>query len=79
MNLLELIEKNGVENCMFLVPARPIRKCFGIINYTTYSDEEVIVPAKIVEERYKVADNYKITLSPIYTQYEHRHYYISDL
>lgn len=79
MNLKEKIEKAGIENCMFLVPMRPVNTYFGFISFTSSSDPEFIVPAKINEDRYKVSDNYKITLKSIYEKFGKEHFYISDL
>lgn len=79
MNLKEKIESAGIENCMFLVPMRPVRTYFGLISLTSSSDTEIIVPAKITEERYKLKDNYKITLKSVYDGFGSDHFYISDL
>jgi hypothetical protein len=79
MNLKEKIENAGIENCMFLVPMRPVRTYFGLISLTSSSDPEIIVPAKITEERYKLKDNYKISLKSIYDIFGKEHYYVSDL
>lgn len=77
-NLVDIIKKHGVENCLFLVPMRPVRKAF-FFSYTNSSDEEVLVPAKIVESRYKLKDNYKITLASLYESFGEESFYISDL
>ena len=79
MDLKEKIEKVGIENCMFLIPMRPVRTYFGLISLTSSSDPEIIVPAKITEERYKLKDNYKITLKSVYDGFGSDHFYISDL
>ena len=79
MNLKEKIENAGVENCMFLAPMRPVRTYFGLISLTSSSDPEIVVPAKITEERYKLKDNYKITLKSTYDEFGSDHFYISDL
>lgn len=79
MNLKEKIENAGIENCMFLVPMRPVRTYFGLISLTSSSDPEIVVPAKITEERYKLKDNYKITLKSVYDGFGSDHFYISDL
>ena len=79
MNLKEKIENAGIENCMFLVPMRPVRTYFGLISLTSSSDPEIIVPSKVTEERYKLDDNYKITLKSVYDGFGREHYYISDL
>ncbi len=79
MNLKEKIEKAGIENCMFLVPMRPVRTYFGLISLTSSSDPEIIVPAKITEEQYKLKDNCKISLKSVYDSFGKEHYYVSDL
>lgn len=72
------IKKVGVENCMFLVPMRPLNNLFGI-KYTSSSDPERLVPAKINTERYNPLENYKITLESIYPEYGKYHFYTMDL
>ena len=79
MNLQETILKAGIENCMFLVPMRPVQIVPGLIAFTSSDDPEIVVPAKINEDRYKVEKNYKITLKSTYEQFGQNHYYISDL
>ena len=79
MDLKEKIEKVGIENCMFLIPMRPVRTYFGLISLTSSSDPEIVVPAKITEERYKLKDNYKITLKSVYDGFGSDHFYMSDL
>lgn len=79
MTLQEKILKAGIENCLFLVPMKPVRTVFGLISYTSSDDQEVVVPAEINEKRYKLSDNYKITLRSMYKSYGHEHFYISDL
>jgi len=79
MNLIDEINKAGIENCMFLVPMKPVQTVFGLISYTSSSDPDVIVPAKITEERYKLRENYKITLKSIYLHFGKQHFYVSDL
>ena len=64
---------------MFLTPMRPVRTYFGLISLTSSSDPEIVVPAKITEERYKLKDNYKITLKSVYDGFGSNHFYISDL
>ncbi len=78
MNIMKLIEKYGKENLLFIVPMRPIRTIL-FISYTSSDDEPVEVPAKITEKRYKLENNYKITLQSVYEGFGQRHFYISDL
>lgn len=76
--LKEYIEKHGIENCLFLVPMRPLKSIF-FMTYTSSNDDPVLVPAKINEDIYQLENNYKITLESIYDEFGRRHYYISDL
>lgn len=79
MKLIETIKKNGIENCIFLIPMKPVRTVLGLISYTSSSDEDFVVPAEICEERYKVSENYKITLKSIYKGFGKEHLYVMDL
>ena len=81
MTVRDKIEKAGIDNCMFLVPMRPIRRFLGI-GITSSSDSEIVVPAIISQDRYKLSKNYKITLEAMDEYKEsfgHQHYYLSDL
>lgn len=78
MNLFDKINEAGVENCVFLVPMRPVRTLM-LISYTSSSDPEYLVPATISEERYKLKDEYKTTLKSIYPEFGKEHFYLSDL
>lgn len=78
MELKEKIKKAGINNCMFIVPMLPLRNMIGI-NYTSSSDDKVDVPCIINEDRYKIEDNYKITLVSIYEGFGKQNFYISDL
>ena len=79
MKLRDKIINAGIEKCMFLVPMTPLHSVFGFISYKSSSDQEVLVPATISESRYKVSENYKITLQSIYGAYGKENYYLSDL
>lgn len=79
LSLKEKIEKAGIENCLFLVPMQPVQTIFGLISFTSSEDEEKIVPAKICENRYKVEEDYKISLRSIDPKYGVQHYYKYDL
>jgi hypothetical protein len=61
MNLIKEILEVGIDNCLFLVPMRPLNTILGF-SFTSSSDPEFVVTAKITEERYKVSENYKLTL-----------------
>ena len=79
MNLSEQILKVGIESCLFLVPMKPVRTFMGMIAFTSSEDNDVIVPARITEERYKISDDYKITLKSDYSLYGKVNFYLSDL
>lgn len=78
MSLQEKIKDAGIDNILFLVPMKPVRSLLWI-HYTSSDDEEVLVPAKICESRYKVSEGYKITLKSIYPRFGKESFYISDL
>jgi len=78
MTLKEKILKAGIDNVLFLIPMRPVRQML-FLSYTSTSDDPVLVPAKIVEDRYKVEDGYKITLKSIYEEFCEDSFYQSDL
>jgi hypothetical protein len=83
-NLLKAVEQYGVNRIRALLPLRPVRSVFGMIAYTTSSDPEVYVLCEITEERYKLADNYKVGFRPLPDyqpngrEHARRDYYISD-
>ena len=76
--LRTIIENNGIDNVLFLVPMKPVHT-FMCVAYTSSNDESEIVPCKITEERYLVKDRYKITLKSIYPQYGKEDFYQTDL
>lgn len=76
---MELIRKYGKDNLVFFVPMRPLRTAFGLFKYTSSSDDETMVLCKIVEERYKLQDNYKIELNSRDPRFGKESFYITDL
>ena len=58
-------------------PMQPLHRV-GPIAFTASSDGFVYVKCRIDERRYKVADNYKITLQPEDKTYSYEHYYWMD-
>lgn len=69
----------GVENCMFIVPMKPVQTVFGLFAYTSSDDPDFDVPAVINEDRYPVEKGYKITLKSTYEKFGKQHFYLSDL
>lgn len=82
VDIVKLVKEVGVENLCFLVNMKPIRSVFGMFSYTSSGDPDILMICKIDESRYKVADNYKITLKSIEQikgLHGSEHFYISDL
>lgn len=78
----KLINSIGVENVRFLVDLTPIQTFLGFISFTSSSTPEIPMLCEIDESRYKLADDYKLTLRSI-EQIKgikgSRHFYMSDL
>lgn len=82
LSLVEIIKKHGIENCIFMLKMHPLEKYFGIIAIKSSNSPEYVVPCEICEERYKLEDEYKITLKArgeYYDAFGKEHFYISDL
>ncbi len=77
--LQDLCEKYGHRNLTFKLKSRPIRTLFGLIAYSTSSDEEVEVSSYITEARYQILEGYKVTLTPMAPGFPDEHFYQSDL
>jgi hypothetical protein len=81
MNLFDLVQEYGVKNLVFCIPMRPLEFAGFIpgIAFKTSTSEEVVVPARIDESRYKISQGYKITLRADDPAYGREHFYICDL
>jgi hypothetical protein len=81
MSLVELVEEFGVKNLVFCIPMRPLEYIGFIpgIAFKSSTSEEVVVPTRIDESRYKISQGYKITLQADDPAYGREHFYISDL
>lgn len=77
LNITQLIQQHGVDKLRFEVALRPVRRF--IFNYTSSNDPEVKVLCKIVEERYKLKDNYKIELRAENQTFGKQAFYLTDL
>ena len=73
----DLFAKHG-KNLRFLVPMLPVRTVL-FISYTTSSDKHQDVLCEVVEDRYKVDEGYKISLSSMYEGFGRKDFYQSDL
>lgn len=80
MNIIvKTVTEFGTENVIFFIPMKPLKTIFGF-SYTTSSDPDFFVPAVIdPTSRYKVEENYKITLVSTLDGFGHKTFYISDL
>lgn len=56
----------------------PMHTFAGILSWTCSSDREKWVECEIIEDRYKVEDNYKVTLNPIEPGYAPESFYQMD-
>jgi hypothetical protein len=81
MSLVELVEEFGVKNLVFCIPMRPLEFAGFIpgIAFKSSTSEEVVVPTRIDESRYKISQGYKITLQADDPAYGREHFYILDL
>lgn len=78
-NIQELITKHGKENLRFLVPMRPVHSAFGLFGYTSSNDPEEMKLCRIVEERHKLEDNYKVELKAEDKGFGKESFYVTDL
>jgi hypothetical protein len=68
----------GAENCIFVVPMKPIHN-LGFVSVTVSSDDCQMIPCQITEERYKLSEGYKISLKPLKEGFATEHFYLADL
>jgi len=77
-DIQNLIQQYGVENLRLMIKMHPLRKAF-FITYTSSNDPLIPVMCKIVEDRYKLKDNYKIEVKSENEAFGKESFYISDL
>ena len=77
MREFENIDKNA-HYFILMHPIEGFITPFGSITYTSSSTREKWVECKIVEERYKLADGYKIELRSLEKGYGKNTYYLED-
>ncbi len=82
MDIMNLIEREGAKNLRFVVPMRKFERVyFGLIRaYTSdqYENHNCIITENPKLTRYKIEDNYKITLMSL-DDMQIEHYYVGDL
>jgi hypothetical protein len=68
IDIAELVKQRGAHSVRFRIPVKPLYSLhrLGIpMGFTLSDDPSVIMPCMIDEQRYRVADGYKIMLRPI--------------
>lgn len=81
MGVVELAQEYGVNNLRFFIPLSRLEHA-GIIPgiaFRSHSAPQDTVECVIDESRYRVSEDYKITLRACDPAYGREHYYISDL
>lgn len=80
-SIVDVVREFGVRNVVVTVPMLPLRYANFIpgIALTSSLDDPLIVAGFIDEERYKVYENYKITLVSNDGRCGRQHFYICDL
>lgn len=80
-SIVDVAREFGVKNVVVTIPMRPVHFANFIpgLALAVSSDEPIIVAGFINEDRYKVEDNYKITLESNDARCGREHYYICDL
>jgi len=79
MYLSERILEIGIENCMFIIGLKPLEEVIFTSYASNDEEETIMLPTKINENRYKIKDNYKITLECIIPGFNKLHLYQQDL
>jgi len=77
VNLKEVLSANGIGNCTVSIPMQPIRR--NIYKYMRIKDKYIRVPCKFSEERYRLENNYKLTVVPFNEEFNKEHMYIADI
>lgn len=79
LKMSELAKEFGTENIRVFFMSRPLRNELGLISYTSSSDEEKLVEARIdTIGRHDVTRNYKFCAVPLETGYAHEEFYNMD-
>lgn len=80
-SIVDVVQEYGVKNVVVILPMSPLQYVGFIpgIALKSSNDELQLVTAFIEEDRYKVEDDYKITLAANDARYGREHFYICDL
>ena len=79
ISLLGEINRIGKNKIRFFIPMRPIHSFSGFCSFTSSDDPEYLTECYIDEQRYKVEDDYKITLRAVNPLFSWQHFYLCDL
>jgi hypothetical protein len=79
LRIADLALVHGVENIRVIMPGRVLHSVLGLMTYTDGEMTTAPVVFTISEERYKVADKYKVTLVPTVPGVAVEHFYQIDL
>lgn len=76
----ELVAEYGAKNLRFFIPMRPLEYVGLIpgIAIKSSNTPEQLVECELNEDRYSIADNYKLTLRAINMAFGQEHFYITD-
>ena len=78
--LFQLVKKHGFDGLIFMYPMRRVHTHFGLISYTTSSDEPQVVPCVIEnDEMTTFEEGHKVRLRSIYPGYGTDRVYTSTL
>lgn len=75
--LIKLVQSSKRDEALFLVPMLPIHD-LGLAVYTSTSDEAVLVPCVVVEEKHALRYNYKIEVKSLEPGFGRESFYLSD-
>lgn len=80
-SIVDVVREFGVKNVVVTIPMLPLRYTNFIpgIALTSSTDEPILVAGSIDESRYRVSENYKITLTSNDDRCGKQHYYVCDL
>jgi hypothetical protein len=76
-----LAQVYGIAALKFEIPMRRVNRIplIPFLGYVSSNDPEVPTTCSVSEERYKLSENYKITLKADEPMFSHEHFYCSDL
>jgi|WetSurMetagenome_2_1015567.scaffolds.fasta_scaffold1197568_1 hypothetical protein len=76
--IVKQINKIGVNKIRFLAPMKEVGIYTPLGFMTSSNDPDVLTTCKITEERYRIKDNYKISITPTEWLGYTEHHYLMD-